>query len=268
MDHHGTDGGAMAPGTAGAGPGGAVGVPGGPTAGDGVGGAVAGRVRPDAAAAPDGRGAAGTAADRVWAVLLFRTDPADWHELAQVAGVTLTSALEALAAFEKAGYVLRIPAVRRGSWPHPDLWVLAGGVRQRQQVADAVCARLLAQLAEGSADQDGWSGNVWRFALEAGVVAPRVAIGPVTELPVLPKGGLKQLVLEVLVECYPESSSMVAISKRLGGRSTGAVRAAADKLCRERRAVCTDYAVRRYAVYRPDGSPLDSPDEKASFADG
>jgi hypothetical protein len=265
MDHHGMDGGAAAPERAGAGPGGAARGSGGPMAGNRVGGAVAGRVRPDAAAGFGG-GGAGSAADRVWAVLLFSSDPLDWYELAKVTEVTLTAALEALVAFENGGYVLRIPAVRRGSWPHPDLWVLAGGVRERQKVADAVCARLLAQLADTSADPDGWSRNVWRFALEAGVLAPPVAIGPVTELPVLPKGGLKPLVLEQLVQSFPESLSVVAIGKRLGGRSSGAVRSAADRLCAERRAVCTDPQVRKYAASRPDGSALEPPGEHENLA--
>lgn len=266
MDHYGMDGGAVAPGRAGAGPGGAEPGPGGRAGGAAVGGAVAGRVRPDAAAAGSGGGGAGTAADRVWAVLLFRSDPVDWHELAQVAGVTLTAALEALVAFENAGYLLRIPAVRRGRHAHPDLWVLAGGVRERQKVADAVCARLLAQLADASSNEDGWAGNVWGFALEAGVVAPPVSIGPVTELPVLAKGGLKRLVLEALAEAFPESLSVVAIAQRLGGRSNGAVRNAADNLCAEQRAVCTDPSVRKYAALRPDGSPLESPGEPENLA--
>jgi hypothetical protein len=269
MDHHMTDGGAVAPETAGAGPRGPEAAPGGAAAGNGGAGAVTGRVRgfvPDGAAPGiPGRGGAGSAADRVWAVLLFRPDPVDWHELAQVAGVTRVAALEALLAFENAGFVLHIPA-RRGRFPHGDLWVLAGGVREQQHVADAVCVGLLAKLSAANKGQPGWDADAWQLVLEAGVAAPPVPLGPVTGLPVLPRGWLKELVIEKLAEAYPQELSVVALSQRLGGRSSGAIRIAADELCRDERAVCTDPQVKKYAALRPDGAPVGAPAERENLA--
>jgi hypothetical protein len=269
MDHHMTDGGAVAPETAGAGPRGPVRPPGGPAAGDMGGGAGTGRVRgfaPDTAATGSARGGgAGTAPDRVWAVLLFRPDPVDWQELARVAGVSRVEALEALLAFENAGFVLHIPA-RRGRFPHGDLWVLAGGVREQQHVADAVSVGLLAKLSSANRGRPGWDADAWQLVLEAGVAAPPVPLGPVTGLPVLPRGWLKELVIEKLAEAHPQELSVVALSQRLGGRSSGAIRIAADELCRDERAVCTDPQVKKYAALRPDGAPVNAPAERENLA--
>jgi hypothetical protein len=262
MDHHATDGGGMAPGTAGAGPGGAERAPGGPVAGNGSGAAVAGRVRADAAGAGSGRGGAGTAADRVWAVLLLNPDPVEWKELAEAAGVSRVAALEALLGFENAGYLLHIPAQRHGRFPHGDLWVLAGGLREQHRVTDAVRIGLLAKLSA----EDGPGEAAWPGALDIGVTAPAVPIGPVTGLPVLPRRWLKELVAEQLMAVYPQALSMVGISQRLGGRSTGAIRIVADELVREGRVVCTDQAVKKYAALAPDGAPLESPGEHENIA--
>ena len=223
---------------------------------DGGGAAVAGRGRPCAPGGADGVGGAGAAADRVWAVLLLNPDPIEWTELAEAAGVRRVEALEALLGFENAGFLLHIPRERHGRFPHPDLWVLAGGVREQQRVTDAVRLGLLARL---SADSENDDGRRWPGAVDLGTVAPLVPIGPVTGLPVLPRRWLKELVLEQLIEVGPDSLSVVGIAQRLGGRSNGAIRIAADELCREGRAVCTDPAAKKYAVLHPDGSPVESP---------
>lgn len=266
-DHHRTDGGAVAPGTAGAGPRGPVRASGGPTAGGGGSAASAGRVRPDGPGAASGVGGAGpAAADRVWAVLLLNPDPIEWKELAEAAGVSRVAALEAQLGFVNAGLLLHIPAQQRGRFPHGDLWVLAGGLREQQGVSDAVCARLLARLAEDSSGRDGWGESLVRFALDAGVVAPPVPVAPVTGLTVLPRRWLKELVLEQLVASFPAELSVTGISQRLGGRSAGAIRIAADELCLEGRAVCTDREVKKYAAFAPDGSPVESPGEHENVA--
>ena len=263
MDHHRTDGGAVAPGRPGAGPGGPRRAPGGTTRRDGDAAASAGRVRPDGPGGVSGAvGAGSTAADRVWAVLLLNPDPIEWRELAQAAGVSRVAALEALLGFENAGYLLHIPAQRHCRFPHPDLWVLAGGVREQQRVTDAVRISLLAKLSA----EDGQSGSGWPGALDIGVLAPAVPLGPVTGIPVLPRGWLKELVLEQLIESYPDELSVVGIGQRLGGRSAGAIRIVADELCREGRAVCTDPAVKKYAAFRPDGSPVESPGRPEDLA--
>ena len=266
MDHHRTDGGAVAPETAGAGPGDPVRAAGGPTAGAGGRAASARRVRPDGAPGPSGVGGAGSAADRVWAVLLFHPDPIEWHELAQLAEVSRVAALEALLGFENGGFLLHIPAQRHGRFPHGDLWVLAGGVREQQGVSDAVSLGLLAELSAASSDQDGPGQDVWAGVLDLGVVAPTVPIGPVTGLTVLPRGWLKELVLEQLIESYPAELSVVGIAQLLGGRSFGAIRNAAEELCRDGRAVCTDPEVKKYVAFAPDGSPIESPGEHENIA--
>ena len=257
-------GGAAAPETAGAGPGGPRRASGGPVAGGGGGAASAGRVCPDGPDRPGGGAAAGSAADRVWAVLLLNPDPIEWAELAQAAGVRRVEAMEALFGFENAGLVLHIPAQRYGRFPNPDLWVLAGGVREQQRVSDAVRLSLLARLSADS--EDGTDESPWPGALEIGVIAPLVPIGPVTGLPVLPRGYLKALVAEQRIEVYPQSLSTVGISQRLGGRSAGAIRGAADALVREGRAVCTDPAFKKYAVLRADGTPVESPGSHEDIA--
>jgi hypothetical protein len=219
-------------------------------------------VRPVAAGAGSGRGGAGTAADRVWAVLLLNPDPVEWTELAQAAGVTRVAALEALLGFENAGYLLHIPAQRHGRFPHGDLWVLAGGIREQHRVSDAVRLSLLAKLSA-----EGWRGaSFWPDATDLGVVAPPVPISPVSGLPKLPRRWLKELVLEQLIAVCPQELSVGAIAARLGGRSHGAVRIAADELCKEERAVCTDEAVRKYAAFFPDGAPIASPGEPENLA--
>lgn len=264
MDHHAMDGGAVAPGTAGAGPGGPERAPDGQTVGAGVGAASAGRVRPDAAPGPAGVGGAGlTAPDRVWEVLLTGIDPVGVRELTARAGVTRVEAVEAVLAFEAAGYLLHIPSVR-GSHPHPDLWVLAGGVREELGVADAVRAGLLEKLAAApSPEQAEPADSAWRAG---GAASPPVPVGEVTGIPVLPRGGLPKLVLEVLVAAYPQELGCLGISQRLGGRSMGAIRGAAEELCRAGTAVCTDPAVKRYAALRPDQLELASPDAGENLA--
>jgi hypothetical protein len=219
-------------------------------------------VRPDAAAA--GGGGAGSAADRVWAVLLLNPDPVEWKELAQAAGVTRVAALEALLGFLNAGKLLHIPPQRDCRFPHGDLWVLAGGVREQYRVTDAVRISLLAKLS--AAAEDGRGGSFWPDALELGVLAPSVPISPVSGLPKLPRRWLKELVLEQLIAVCPQELSVGGISARLGGRSPGAVRIAADELCKEERAVCTDPAVKKYAAFFPDGSPVESPGEHENVA--
>ena len=253
MDHHGLDGGAMAPETAAAGPGGAGDGAGGPGAGNGGAGAVAGRVRPDAT--PGSAGAGITAADRVWEVLLTSIDPLGVKELTQAAGVSRIEAVEAVLTFVTAGYVLSIPAVRGSYHPHPDLWVLAGGVREELGVADAIRAGLLEKLAAAPppAHPEADTAVVWRAQ---GEVAPPVPVGEVTGIPVLPRGGMPMLVLEVLVAEWPGELGVLGISQRIRSRSLGAVRRAAEELCDTGMAVCTDPAVKRYAALRPDALKL------------
>jgi hypothetical protein len=219
-------------------------------------------VRPDTAAGSGGAGAGSAAADRVWAVLLLNPDPVGWKELAAAAGVSRVAALEALLGFLNAGMVLHIAPQRDCRFPHGDLWVLAGGIREQHRVSDAVRLSLLARLsAEG-----GRGGSFWPEAADLGVVAPPVPISPVSGLPKLPRRWLKELVLEQLIAVCPQQLSVGGIAARLGGRSHGAVRIAADELCKEQRAVCTDEAVRKYAAFFSDGAPIGSPGEPENLA--
>ena len=262
MDHHGTDDGGVAPGTGRGGPGSGPGAPGGPGARAGGIGPATGRVRPPGRAVPAAADVGnGADADGVWAVLLERHDPVSAQELAAASELKYTTALAALLAFEQAGYVLRIPDAG-GSRPHPELWVLAGGVREGLAVADAVRAGLLEKLDSSEP------------AELPQVLPPRpaprkqaqVAVGPVTGNLVLPRGGLKELVLALLVERYPSELGPAGMAKLLDGRSAGAIRNAADALCKEGKLVCTDEAVRRYAALKPDGGCIESPFEPESLA--
>lgn len=142
---HRMDGAERAPETGRAGPGTAVGAPGGTDAPDTGSGATAGRVSPCGPPVPTGADGAGDpGAARVWAQLLQARDPVSADTLASAAGVPGATARAALLVFEQAGYVLRIPG-QAGRFPYPDLWVLAGGVREGRSVADAVRSGLLDQ---------------------------------------------------------------------------------------------------------------------------
>ena len=223
MNGHGMDGGAVAPETGGTGPGGAVGTPGGPVAPGGAGRGVAVPVRPVAPGASGGAPGApdGDAIGRVWAVLMAASDAVSAREVALSAALPYTGAVAALLCFEQAALALRI-AGHGGRDSHPDLWVLAGGVREGAAVAEAV------------------------------------VVGPQTGIPVLAKGELQDRVLELLIEYYPDELGPQRMAQLLGGRSHGAVRNAADALCKRGLAVCTDYAVRRYAALSPGSAPVEA----------
>ena len=242
------DGAVGAPGTGRAGPRAAVGAPGGTDAPDSGPGAVAGRVSPPRPPVPTGADCASDpGAARVWALLLEARDPVSADTLASAAAVPRATAQAALLVFEQAEYVLRIPG-QSGRFPYPDLWVLAGGVRQGRSVADAVRHGLLDQ-SPGTASAGQHLAPEWvRLVLP---VAGAVPVGPVTGNPVLPRGGLRELVFGLLVEHYPAELGPAGMAKLLDGRSAGAIRNAADALCREGRVVCTDLAVRRYAALLP-----------------
>jgi hypothetical protein len=179
------------------------------------------------------------------------------EEVAAAASLARVTALAALLSFEQAGYVLRIPSEASGG-AHRDLWVLAGGVREGQSVVDVVRSGVLEEVA--AAPSPGWE------QAAAPIPEAPLPVGPVTGNPILPRGGLRELVLALLVEHFPRELGPAGISKLLGARSTGAIRNACDTLCREGKAVCTDPAVRRYAALRPDGESVERPGENESLA--
>lgn len=253
--------GAGAPEPAGAGPSAAPGPRGGTGARDGGAGAAPGRVGPSGPPVPTGADCAGRPdAARVWALLLETRDPVSAETLARAAKLQRATVLAALLGYEQAGYLLRIPG-QAGEFPFPNLWVLAGGVREGRSVADAVRGGLLtANAGTESAGQHLAEQSVRPNPTGA------VPVGPVTDNPVLRKGGLKELVLALLVGRYPDALGPAGMAKLLDGRSSGAIRNAADALCREGLVVCTDLAVRRYAALRPGPAETDFPDEAVNGA--
>lgn len=261
MNHQRADGGAGSPRTGDTGRGGGPGTPGGAGGRDAAARAATGGVRADGPAAP--AFADHPDAARAWAVLVATDKELTVDEVATAASLARITARAVLLAFEQAGYVLRIPAKTSGG-AHPDLWVLAGGVREGQSVADAVRAGLLEQASSSAPHQpEAREGTEPDSPPESAHCLP---LGPVTGNPILPRGGLKELVLALLVEHFPNELGPAGISKLLGARSTGAIRNAADSLCREGKVVCTDPAVRRYAALRPDGESIERPGESESLA--
>lgn len=261
MNHQRADSGAGSPRAGATGRADGPGTPGGPGGRDAAPGPATGGVRADGPTPPEF--ADHPDAGRAWAVLTATDKELTAQEVATAASLLRITALAVLLAFEQAGYVLRIPS-RSSGGAHPDLWVLAGGVREGQSVADAVRSGLLEQLASCPPHEPATRGSAEPDSPPES--AASLPLGPVTGNPILPRGGLKELVLALLVEHYPNELGPAGISKLLGSRSTGAIRNAADSLCREGKAVCTDPAVRRYAALRPDGVSIEHPGESESLA--
>jgi hypothetical protein len=102
----------------------------------------------------------------------------------------------------------------------------SGGARAKMKASSAV-----------RAGADGWcvrSGTVGSSAVEP----PRR----------LARGELQALILQILREDSPESLGVVALSRRAGGRSQGAVADACERLVRQGQAVMVYDNARRYAA--------------------
>jgi hypothetical protein len=71
----------------------------------------------------------------VWGQLLASEQPLGHEQIAETVGLPGSTVLRVLCALGRAGYVLRVPAGNVRD-PRQDVWLLAGGVREGQAVAD------------------------------------------------------------------------------------------------------------------------------------
>lgn len=133
-------------------------------------------------------------------------------ELSDGAGLGRPSVSKALAAMETAGTAVRKPGGREGSRRLPDRWSLASAINE-PTAPDAA--------APGSESLD------------------RERLG---------KGALGVLVLTHLAAKPSEDHGPVAVAKALGGRSSGAVGNALQRLCDTGDAVLVCESPRRYRI--------------------
>lgn len=182
----------------------------------------------------------GQAAARVWDVLLGADEQMTATAVTVAAGVSRATVSATLAALEKAAVVLRIPGERaRGK---ADLWVLAGGVRQGQGVAQSNAATVAAAESAQSA------------------AVPTAALCPVSGRPKRERGQLESEVLGVLVAEYPAEFGPTALSRKLDGASSGAIANALEKLSALGKVLRTCEAPKRYRALEPPAVSEVGPD--------
>lgn len=191
--------------------------------------AVAGRMVPLPAGVPGGR-----AARSVWGVLVGADAEMTATAITVAAGVARATVSTTLNALEKAGAVLRIPGDAKSGTP--DLWVLAGGVREGRGIAYTGTAADPATLA----------------AAEPPAPLPDVApMCPVSGRPKRERGQLETEVLGVLVAEYPAEFGPTALSRKLDGASSGAIANALEKLNGLGKVLRTCDAPKRYRAMDP-----------------
>lgn len=207
-------------------------------------GAVSDGTPAGAQAVPDG---GSVAAGVVWGVLTAAEEPLSIAALALSASVPRSAVAQALERFEEAALVLRVPRGRCAS----DLWMLAGGVREGIGIA-----------AQGSSHGEPGHGPEPLCAVggEAPVAHASEADLPSTDgmrmaavvkPPRLAKGELEARVLAKLRELYPQDLGPLAMSREVGGYSSGAVSNCLERLSSSGRAVLTCQAPKRYAALPP-----------------
>lgn len=167
-------------------------------------------------------------------------------ELSSAVGVGRSSVAKALVELEGAATAVRAPGGRDGGRRLPDLW---SPVLVDSPLTDS------APKAEAVEHDDPTD-------------APkRVADKAPSDRERLGKGALGSLVFAHLAASPEEEHGAVAVAKALGGRSSGAVGNALQRLCDQGRAVLTSASPRRYRF--AEGAPsTDKPDtDKASAAE-
>lgn len=205
-------------------------------------------------AVPDG---GSVAAGSVWGALLAARDDEALSaaDLAARAGASQADTERALERFAAAELVLRVPRGRRAA---PG-WMLAGGVRAGLGIAQT------------GSDAGGYGHGP---ALPMADAAPRVPEGegpaavaganlpagrmpsavPVRKPPRLAKGELEARVLAALRARYPEEFGPLALSREIGGYSSGAVSNALERLHAKGRVLQTCLAPKRYAALPPEAA--------------
>ncbi|MBS2966543.1 MarR family transcriptional regulator [Actinocrinis puniceicyclus] len=189
--------------------------------------AVVGRAVPFPAGVPGGQ-----AARKVWGVLVSADAEMTATAITVAAGVARATASTTLNALEKAGAVLRIPGDAKSGTP--DLWVLAGGVREGIGVA---CTPMTAESAT-SVDTEPSMPSAAQLCAVSG-------------RPKRERGQLEMEVLGVLVAEYPAEFGPTALSRKLDGASSGAIANALEKLSGLGKVLRTCDAPKRYRAMDP-----------------
>ncbi len=138
-------------------------------------------------------------------------------ELAETSGLGQSTVAKTLAMFEANGTATRTPGGRDGGRRLPDRWSPVTTANTATVVTKGVADASTAEVSSHSATRER-----------------------------LGKGGLGDLVLAHLAASPDEDHGPVAIAKALGGRSSGAVGNALQRLSDSGRAVLTSASPRRY----------------------
>ncbi|MGH9104246.1 MAG: MarR family transcriptional regulator [Acidimicrobiales bacterium] len=172
-----------------------------------------------------------TPADTIAAVLAAHPG-ASAAELAEAAGIGRSSASKALAAMEQQGTARRTPGGRDGGRRLADCWhPAADSADPPPAEADP---KVRAEVSDGVPAASGEG--------EPGEAAPAE-----TEAGRLGKGALRSLVMDYLADhAGPDGLGPTAVAKGLGGRSSGAVGNALQRLEGEGRARLVSQLPRRY----------------------
>ena len=166
-------------------------------------------------------------------------------ELAEATGLGQSTVAKTLATFEANGTATRAPGGRDGGRRLPDRW---------SPVTTADTATEVTDNTDPTADEQEDSGP--EVTAHSGT---RERLG---------KGGLGDLVLAHLAASPDEDHGPVAIAKALGGRSSGAVGNALQRLCDSGRAVLTSPSPRRYRFAKGTPSHETISDNAPSAAKG
>lgn len=156
-------------------------------------------------------------------------------ELAEATSLGQSTVAKTLSTFEASGTATRTPGGRDGGRRLPDRW------------SPVTTANIATEVAKGAADASTADENKDGGPEATSHSATRERLG---------KGGLGDLVLAHLAASPDEDHGPVAIAKALGGRSSGAVGNALQRLSDSGRAVLTSASPRRYRF--AEGAPGDS----------
>lgn len=197
----------------------------------------------------DGPGVAagGPVAGAVWAALMGAGCPATVRELAASAGLRRDSVGRALRAFERGGRVCRERGDTRCGVP--DRWSAVSTAESVLEVAvsgevcDATSRHSLGARAKMTAASVSRAGAEGRFAGSG--TARGASVDPPRRLA---RGELQAMVLQILRDCVPEQLSVVALARRAGGRSQGAVAGACERLVDQGQVVMIYGNARQYAA--------------------
>lgn len=195
-----------------------------------------------------GMPAGGAVAGAVWCALSRSARPMTVRELAACVEVRRDSVGRALRMFERAGWARRERGDARCGIA--DAWSVAATAASMLDPAGADLGAgcggrrgARAKMKAASSRRRGADGLVMPVQAES------LAVDPPRRLA---KGELQAMVLQILRDCVPEPLGVVALARRTGGRSQGAVADACERLVDQGQAVMIYGTARQYAaVERP-----------------